>query len=133
MATLQTDTFKIDKLEPFRHPEDVRTDSGEFDASLVFVKGEMVGRITGSGKIAKYAAGAADGTETAIGMTVSAFTTDANGVVKYAAQEGEQSDFDVADYYIAGAFLVADLTGFDAAAGADLGRVENGVLMMEGK
>ncbi len=86
-------------------------------ASAETAAGTLLGKITASGKYSEYAAGASDGTETAV------------GILKTAISQADRiaSDRDIAMYYT-GRFITAQLVLLDAAALVDLkGRTVEGI------
>lgn len=124
---LTTDTYSNSKLEPFRNPDKAKTDAFEFAPNLTIAEGEVCGFITASDLTSTYDDGNADGTEVAKVISQYAITTDANGKVSFG---DDTKKYDSAPCYTSGEFLESDLTGLDAAAIADLGRVEDGVFIM---
>lgn len=125
MPTSATNTFRNTKLEPFR-PEDARTESVVFTVSKTIAKGTVLGRVTATNKWEAYNDGAATGVEVARGIAMYDIVTDASGNVYFgtsAVSEQGASELS-APIYVAGEFLVADLTGLDANGLADMqGRI----------
>lgn len=79
----------------------------------------------------KYDDGDSTGLQVAKGLAQYAFTTDESGRVSFATASagglaGEK--YDSAPVYTSGRFKTSELTGLDANAVADLGRLESGVL-----
>lgn len=124
---LTIDTIGTHKLDPYRNPERAKTDAFQFAPNLNVVKGTICGFVNATKQTKPYANGNADGSETASVIAQYSFTTDAQGKVTFA---GESIKRDSAPCYTKGDFLVSELTGLDAGAIADLGRNENGVLVM---
>lgn len=124
---LTTDTITTARLDPFRNPELAKTEAFQFAPNLNVVKGTVCGFITASKFAKPYANANNDGSETAAIIAQYSFTTDGSGKVTFA---GERFKRDTAPCYTRGDFLASELTGLDASAIADLGRVENGVLVM---
>lgn len=121
------DTITTARLDPYRNPEKANTEAFQFAPNLTVTKGTVCGFITASKLTKPYANGNNDGTETAAIIAQYSFTTDGSGKVTFA---GERFKRDTAPCYTRGDFLISELTGLDAGAIADLGRVENGVLVM---
>lgn len=124
---LTIDTITLVRLDPYRNPETAKTEAFQFAPNLTVVKGTIIGFITSSKFAKAYSNAASDGTETAAAIAQYSFTTDGSGKVTFS---GERFKRDTAPCYTRGDFLVSELTGLDAAAIAELGRVENGVLVM---
>jgi hypothetical protein len=124
---LTIDTITTARLDPYRNPELAKTEAFQFAPNLTVVKGTIVGFITATKFAKPYSNANSDGTETASVIAQYSFTTDGSGKVTFS---GERFKRDTAPCYTSGDFLVSDLTGLDAAAIAELGRVENGVLRM---
>ena len=124
---LTIDTITVAKLDPYRNPELAKTEAFQFAPNLNVVKGTVCGFVTASHLTKPYANANSDGSELAAVLAQYSFTTDAQGKVTFA---GETIKRDTAPCYTRGDFLVSELTGLDAAGIADLGRVENGVLVM---
>lgn len=81
--------------------------------------------LNGSGKLAAYDNGASDGTQTCVGIAMYSFCTDASGNIFVNSDSNTTPSMsnppvNSLPYYISGAFLLADLTGHDSAATADL-------------
>lgn len=127
MATT-IDTITTARLDPFRNPEKANTEAFQFAPNLTVAKGTVCGFLTAGAHLTKpYANANSDGTETARVIAQYSFTTDAQGKVLFA---GERFKRDTAPCYTRGDFLASELVGLDAAGIAELGRVENGVLVM---
>lgn len=123
---LNTQAYTGVKLEPFERPREAVTESVPFGVSLTIARGTVVAIKTSDGKWYAYATGASDGTEVARGIAQYDFTTDASGNVTIANQTGVE--YHTAPVYLAGTFRTNELTGLDAAAVADLGRLVAGAL-----
>jgi hypothetical protein len=110
-------------LMPEQDPHDARQDAVEWAPNLTIVKGQAVGQITASKKIAAYNDANSDGTQTCVGLSMYSIRTDANGKVYYgdtAIPSMENSAHDTAPIWLRGKFAPSKLTGFDAAARVDL-------------
>lgn len=121
------DNVVLDRLMPYRNPDQAQTEAFQFAPNLTIAKGTVCGFITASKLTKQYANANVDGSEVAKVIAVYSFTTDANGKVSFT---GDTTKRDTAPCYTGGDFLESELTGLDAAAIADLGRSENGVLVM---
>src|SRR5215204_127909 len=127
MATT-IDNILTARLDPYRNPETAKTEAFQFAPNLTIVKGTLCGFLTAGAHLTKpYANANSDGSETAKVIAQYSFTTDGSGKVLFA---GERFKRDTAPCYTRGEFLVSELTGLDATGITDLGRVENGVLIM---
>ena len=119
------------KLEPKSFPQDARIDAAMLGPSLTLAKGTVLGKKTADDKLYAYATGAADGTETAVAILVHDVKTDANGK-HYLGTDAVASSINVPKdtiaVYVAGVFDTDELTGYDAAALADM----NGRLLPSG-
>lgn len=124
---LTIDNISLVRLDPFRNPEKANTEAFQFAPNLNVQKGTICGFVTASKLTKPYANASADGSETAAVIAQYSFTTDAQGKVTFA---GERFKRDTAPCYTRGDFLASELVGLDASAISDLGRVENGVLLM---
>ena len=124
---LTIDNITTARLDPYRNPEKANTEAFQFAPNLTVAKGTVCGFITATKFAKPYANVNNDGSETAAIIAQYSFTTDGSGKVLFA---GERFKRDTAPCYTRGDFPAADITGLDAAAIADLGRVENGVLVM---
>lgn len=116
------DTYAAAKLEPAEFPEDARVDAASLAPSLTLPKGQVLGKITATGKLAAYNNALADGTQTAVAILVYATATDASGK-HYLGNSALPSALNLphndASIYIVGTFDTTLLTGWDAAALAD--------------
>lgn len=124
---VRIDTYSNSKLNPYRNPDQAKTDAFAWAPSLTVAKGTVCGFITADNVASPYDADNTDGTGTASIIAEYAFTTDADGLVSYAANP---TKYNTAPAYTQGDFLVDELTGLDDDATEQLGRVENGVLVM---
>lgn len=125
---LTIDDITLVRLDPYRNPELAKTEAFQFAPNLTVAKGTLCGFLTAGAHLTKpYANANSDGTETAKVIAQYSFTTDGQGKVTFS---GERFKRDTAPCYTRGEFLVSELTGLDAAGIVDLGRVENGVLVM---
>lgn len=121
MPTSASNTFQNTKLEPARAC-DARTEAVPFTVSKTIAKGTILGRVTATNKWEAYDDGAATGVQVARGIAMYSIVTDSSGNVYYgtsAASEQGNSDL-TAPIYVSGDFLVAELTGLDAAGIVDL-------------
>jgi hypothetical protein len=123
---LTTQAYTGQKLEPFERPKEAVTESVPFGNSLTIAKGTVLGIVTATGKWAAYDNGAATGLEVARGIAMYNFTTDGSGNVTIANDTGVT--YHTAPIYLAGTFRTTELTGLDAAAVTDLGRLVAGAL-----
>jgi len=91
--------------------------------SLTLAKGTVLGRVAADGLYKAYADAASDGSGVARCILEYAVATDADGNHFLGAQaSSEHGEIrPTVSAFFAGNFKVADLTGFDAAAQADLG------------
>lgn len=125
MPTSPVNTYTYDRAQPaissLPHP----TEAFKLAPNLVLAKGTVLGQITASGLYKAYASANVDGSQKARVILQYACTTDASGNVT--DDIGGVSP--TASAYIAGAFNISDLTGFDAQAATDLGaRFINGAV-----
>jgi len=122
MATSATNTFQNTKLEPARAC-DARTEAVPFGASLTVAKGTAVARKASDNKWYPYNDAGSGGLEVCRGLAQYSFVTDSGGNVFYGtsavSEQGTAGEL-TAPIYVQGDFFGADLTGFDAAAMADL-------------
>lgn len=123
---LQTQPYTGVKLEPFERPAEAVTDSIPFGASLTIARGTVIGIVTADGKGKAYADGNSDGSQTAKAIAMYDFTTDASGNVTIA--NDTSVTYHTAPVYKAGTFRTSELTGLDAAAVTDLGRLLSGTV-----
>ena len=70
-------------LVPVQHPEDARWDSVAWGPNLTVLRGTFAGQKTAHMKMYPFVSGAGDGTQTARGIAMYDFMTDANGKVFY--------------------------------------------------
>jgi hypothetical protein len=114
-------------LLPFRYPEEAKTLAFQPAPNLTNIaRGTVLGQITSVGAtqymVKPYANANADGSQTAIGISMYDFSTDANSNVvlgngtAWGIVLGHELTIPV---YINGWFKEADLTGLDAAAIVD--------------
>lgn len=123
MPTTPTLTFSVAKLEP-AFPEGIVTNAYPV-ASGSIAQGEVCGIVSATGKIAPYANGNNDGTETARMIAMYDLTADNSHVsLGTSLLSGEQATN--APFYIGGYFNCDELTGLDANAVTDLGRLVEG-------
>lgn len=116
-------------LEPAL-PGETRILQGQFLPNLTVPAGQVLGQVSTDGatkgKWGLYADANTDGTQTAKGIARRAFKTDASGNVIL----GDAAEYGVthltAEIHTKGVFATKDLTGLDAAAIADLGRLISG-------
>ena len=120
-TTLQT--FSPDFLQPSQFPEDARQCSWQFGASLTLAKGQLVAKNATDGKLYAYV-DATTAVSTCVGILAQSIKTDSDGNVYYSTTSAVASidnpPFLGAPVYVNGTFKTADLTGYDAAALADL-------------
>lgn len=121
---LQTQAYTAVKLEPFERPHEAVTDSIPMGNSLTIAKGTILGVVTADGKGKAYANANSDGSEVAKFIAMYDFTTDGSGKVTIANETNVK--YDTAPVYKAGTFRTTELTGLDAAAVTDLGRLVSG-------
>jgi hypothetical protein len=119
------------KLEPYRNPEDARTQAVGLGASLTMSKGTVLGQKTADGLYYPYVDANSDGTGVAKAVLVYDCVTDSAGNV-ILGNTGTVVDLThafetTAEVYVAGTFLETDLTGYDAAALTDLKGREYGI------
>lgn len=117
------DTHIATKLEPAEYPQDARLDAAQLAPSLTLAAGTVLGKITATNKLAAYNDSATNGTQTAVAILVYATRTDADGNHYYGSTSTASRDnlpHKDCSIYTAGVFRTTDLTGYDAAAGADL-------------
>jgi hypothetical protein len=118
--------ISIDQLQPKQFPEDVRTTpTGKFGNSLTLAKGTLLGKKTADGKLYAYNNANADGTETAVAILPCPVATDASGNI-YLGDSAVPNSLNPAVKTVpviigGGVWDTSDLTGYDAAALADLG------------
>lgn len=122
--SLQTQPYTGVKLEPFERPHEAVSESIPFGNSLTIARGTLIGLVTADGKGKAYADGNSDGSQTAKAIAMYDFTTDGSGKVTIA--NDTSVTYDTAPVYLAGTFRTNELTGLDAAAVTDLGRLVQG-------
>jgi hypothetical protein len=128
MPTAALHTFNTNKLIPFYHPEDAQAVHFKFPNSTTIVAGTVVGELTATpGSVAAYSNVAADGSETARGVVQYDVTVDGSGNHTWGGSLWGET-YKSAPVFISGYFKTTDLTGLDAPAIADLGRLVHGVL-----
>ena len=120
-------------LMPEQDPHDARQDAVAWAPNLVITKGQAVGRITASNLMAAYNNANVDGTQDCRGIAMYSFRTDAQGRVFYGdttTMSFENTPHPTAPIWLRGKFAVAKLTGFDAAAMADMAArtLPNGII-----
>lgn len=124
MPTL-IDTFApANILQPVKWPADARQDAAGFKPSVTIAKGTVLGKVTATGKLAAYASGNSDGTQTAVAIAMYSFITDANGKAYLGdvAVAGHQNvPLNELPIWVAGTFDTSELTGYDATAKTGLG------------
>lgn len=117
------DTFNPTKLEPVSFPECAKIDAVRLGVSLTLARGTVLGKRTSDSKHYAYNDSLTDGTEAATCILVYDVVTDANGKV-YLGTNAVASTFnlphELASVYVAGVFDTTELTGYNAAAKADL-------------
>lgn len=115
-------TFTGKKLEPIMNPDQARTITVKIAASKTLTAGTVLGRIDADNTWQAYVDAAVDGSGVARALLQYDVMTDATGKHFIGGQaSSEQGPFELSvPAYDRGDFLVADLTGFDAAAIADL-------------
>lgn len=135
MPTSALFTYTGDYLTPYLGggDEQPRTLVVKLKASTVYAKGTVLGEITASpGTFAPYADANADGTQTARAILPYACATDASGDITLGSASGgddRQHTLPTVPVYVGAAeFHTTDLTGLDAAAVADLGRLVQGTV-----
>jgi len=115
-------TFTGLKLEPFMNPDLARTITVKLAPSLTLAAGTVLGRVAATNLWVAYATAAVDGSGVARAILQYSAATDAAGKHFFGASAvSEHGQFELSvPAYGRGDFLVADLTGFDADALADL-------------
>lgn len=125
MAAAASNTYNNQGLTPVYDANGAKQIPAKFSNSLTVAKGTVVAIISATGLWDLYDDGNADGTEVARGIAAYDFTTDASG--NHIIGGGEQNEKQqVAPVFISGYFRTSELTGLDAAAVADLGRLVTG-------
>jgi hypothetical protein len=121
MPTAAFDTYTGGPVVPFERPELASVKNFKFPNSGTVAKGTIVGELTATpGSVKTYADANVDGSGVAKYITMYDVTVDASGNHAWGGgQLGEVRPY--APCYIAGYFLISDLTGLDAAALADPG------------
>jgi hypothetical protein len=99
----------------------------KFANSLTVVKGTVVGIITASGLVAPYLSTNSDGTQVAKGISQYDVTTDVNGLHTIAGGE-LGATYAGAPVLFSGDYQTSELTGLDAGAVANLGRLVSGTV-----
>ncbi len=115
-------TFTGQKLEPAINPDLARTITVKLAASLTLAAGTVLGRVTATNLWVAYATAAVDGSGVARAILQYPVATNASGhhfIGGQAASEHGPYELSV-PAYDRGDFFVADLTGLDADALADL-------------
>lgn len=125
MPTSPAATYSNLKLEPAIAPQEALTDDVPL-AEGTYVKGQVLGQITASGKFGDYDNGNSDGTEVAKVIMQYSCTADSSGNIAIANEASATRK--TAPVYIRGYFYCEELTGLDTAAVADLGRLVRGVV-----
>ena len=120
-TTLQT--FSPDLLVPSQFPEDARMVSWTFKVSQTYAKGTLLAKLATTGLLEAYT-DATTAISTCVGILAQSIKTDASGNVYYSTTSAVASidnpPFLSAPVYVKGTFRTSDLTGYDAAALADL-------------
>ena len=120
---VQIETWNAAKLEPVSFPEDARLDSVCLAPSLSLTKGTLLGKITSTGRLAAYNDALATGVEVAVAILQHDVSTDASGN-HYLGTSAVASSMNLPQAstpaYVAGVFDITELTGWNAAAAADL-------------
>ena len=124
--SLVTKTYTGTKLEPYMDPEGAVTESVVFAVSATIAKGTVLGIVTSGLKWSTYNDALSSGLEVARGIAMYDFTTDSSGNVTIGGDTG--ITYLSVPIYLAGTFKTAELTGLDAAAVADLGRLVEGTV-----
>lgn len=115
MPTTASMTFSAARLDPYMDPEDAPMIDVGIAASLTLAKGTILGEVTATpGKYKAYASGNSDGSQVPKVILAYAVTTDASGNITVDGEFGQTRK--TVSAYIAGTFLVSDLTGLDANA-----------------
>lgn len=123
MPTTPQHTFTNLKLEPGIAPEIAKTMAIAL-TSGTYARGQVLGQVTATERFAPYDDGTADGRDVAKVILQYACTVDSDNNVSIADEWG--STRKTAPAYFHGAFKTEDLTGLDANAVADLGRLISG-------
>lgn len=122
MPTAASDTYSGIKIEPAIAPQLAVMDAYPFVTGS-YVKGELLGIVTASKKLAPYNNAAADGTEKAVAICMYDVTVDSSGHLIANDSGSYRGD---APVWIGGYFRTEDLTNLDSGAVADLGRIVRG-------
>ena len=129
MPTTASTTFTLAKLEPaYPHPH-ASPHAVAIKASSTIPKGTVLGQVTIGGAFAAYVDGNNDGTQVARGIAMYDMATDASGNITLGGASGggaQGETYLVAPIWLSGAFRCEDLTGLDANAVTDLGRLAVG-------
>jgi hypothetical protein len=135
MPTSATHTYNNQKLEPFQNPEEAKIIEVTFAAGAANIpKGTLLGEVTASPGVYKaYNDANNDGSQTAKAIAQYDMQIDANGLITLSSvgstaggESGEK--LRAAPAYVSGTFKTTDLTGLDAAAVTDLGRLIQGTV-----
>lgn len=136
MAASASNTFNNAGLTPLYDANEAKQLPRKFSPSLTVAKGTVVGQISATGLWDVYDDGDATGLEVARGIAAYDFTTDGDGNhIIGGGEQGEKQQ--TAPVFFCGTFRTTELTGLDAAAVADLGKlisgsVADGVLVVTG-
>ena len=121
------EVYSNDRLTPAQYPEDARKTAGKLGVSLTLAAGTVLGKRTSNGLLYAYNDALTDGTNVAVGILEYATKTDSSGNAFFGDSTTASSlnvPHQTVPYFVSGTFDTADLTGYDAAALADLnGRV----------
>ena len=128
MAANPLHTYQNDAVQPYMDPENVEIIHFEIPPSTTITKGTLVGELTANqGRVDEYDNTNGDGTETAIGIMMYDVVSDANGNITIGGGEHGETQL-TCPVFVAGTFHTDDLTGLDAPAVADLGRMVQGLV-----
>ena len=128
MPTSASTTYNHEKLEPAAPLPKAATRAVTF-AEGTYARGTVLGQLSANGKFDAYDNDASDGTEVARAINMFSIAVDASGNVTYGdSATGDEfgAEHLSAPVYVAGAFRCEELTGLDANAVADLGRLVEG-------
>lgn len=120
MPNAATNTYTSLKLEPAIHPDDAVI-HGLPLTSGSYSRGQVLGKVTATGKYAPYDDALSDGRQVARAIAAYAMTVDASGNITLGGEQGTTRL--VAPCYLDGYFRTEDLVGLDANAVTDLGRL----------
>lgn len=141
MPTAASHRYEGTSLIPYMNQDDAVRINVRLAASKDYVAGEVLAEVTATpGTYDKYDGGGAGGLEVARALLEYDCQTDSNGLITLSSvastDGGEHGEkLLTAPAFVKGMFQTADLTGLDADAVAELGRLvqgstTNGILLM---